>query len=69
MITKQKCIDMITKYELAELDLLDGKNVMIGNRMFQSENLSEIRKGRQEWELRLLRLSRQRSSPKTIRFI
>jgi len=60
---------MITKYELAESDLLEGKNVMIGNRMFQSENLSEIRKGRQEWELRLLRLSRQSSSPKTIRFI
>lgn len=68
MITKQKCIDMIAKYELAESDLLEGKNVMIGNRMFQSENLSEIRKGRQEWELRLLRLSRQRSAPKTIRF-
>lgn len=69
MITKQKCIDMITKYEEAELNLLEGKNFMIGNRMFQSENLGEIRQGRQEWERRLLRLNRKSYGPKTVRLI
>jgi hypothetical protein len=69
MITKEKCIVMIAKYEQAELDVLEGKNVMIGNRMFQSESLSEIIKGRQEWERRLLRFNRRSNSPKTIRFI
>lgn len=69
MITKQKCIDMIALYEAAEIDVLEGKNVMIGNRMFQSESLSEIIKGRQEWERRLLRLNRRSHSPKTVRFI
>ena len=69
MITKAKCIEMIAKYEQAEIDVLDGKNVMIGNRMFQSESLDAIRQGRQEWERRLLRFNRRSTSPKTVRFI
>ncbi|WP_417698083.1 hypothetical protein [Psychromonas sp.] len=69
MISRQKCIDMIALYESAEIEVLEGKNVMIGNRMFQSESLSEIIKGRQEWERRLLRFNRRSNSPKTIRFI
>ncbi|MEG3753097.1 hypothetical protein [Psychromonas arctica] len=69
MITKDKCLAMIAKYEQAEIEVLEGKNVMIGNRMFQSESLGEIIKGRQEWERRLLRFNRRSNSPKTIRFI
>ena len=45
--------EMISRYLKAETDLLAGKNVMFGNRLLQRENLSEIRKGRQEWETRL----------------
>ena len=44
---------MISRYLKAETDLLAGKNVMFGNRLLQRENLSEIRKGRQEWEIKL----------------
>lgn len=69
MITKQKCIEMISKYEEAERSILEGKNFMIGNRMFQSESLNEIRQGRQEWERRLLRLGRKSFGPKTVRLI
>ena len=45
--------EMISRYLKAETDLLAGKNVMFGNRLLQRENLSEIRKGRQEWETKL----------------
>ena len=45
--------EMLTRYVQAEKDLLEGKNVMFGNKLLQRENLSEIRKGRQEWEIKL----------------
>lgn len=45
--------EMLTRYVQAEKDLLEGKNVMFGNKLLQRENLSEIRKGRLEWETRL----------------
>ena len=45
--------EMVSRYLKAETDLLAGKNVMFGNRLLQRENLSEIRKGRQEWETKL----------------
>ncbi len=45
--------EMLTRYVQAEKDLLEGKNVMFGNKLLQRENLIEIRNGRQEWETRL----------------
>ncbi|WP_238596824.1 hypothetical protein [Psychromonas sp. psych-6C06] len=55
-------------YETAEADVLAGKNVMIGSRMMQSENLGEIRNGRQEWERRLITFTRGRSGPRLVNF-
>lgn len=68
-MTKTECQEMVDLYKAAEIDVLAGKNVMIGNRMFQSESLGEIRKGRQEWERRLLTYTRKRSGPRLINFI
>ena len=50
--------EMLARYIAAEKDLLEGKNVMFGNKLLQRENLGEIRKGRQEWELRLANAQR-----------
>lgn len=44
--------DMVAKYLEAEAALLLGKSVSFGGRTLSSENLAEIRKGRQEWERR-----------------
>jgi hypothetical protein len=43
---------MVDKYMEAEASLLLGKSVSFGGRTLTVENLSEIRKGRQEWERR-----------------
>lgn len=45
--------EMLAKYLEAEASLLDGKTVSFGGRTLTSENLQEIRKGRQEWEARV----------------
>jgi hypothetical protein len=45
--------DMVTKYLEAEAALLLGKTVSFGDRTLTVENLSEIRKGRHEWERRV----------------
>ena len=44
--------DMVAKYLEAETALLLGKSVSFGGRTLSSENLAEIRQGRQEWERR-----------------
>lgn len=44
--------EMVAKYMEAEAALLLGKSVSFNDRTLTSENLAEIRKGRQEWERR-----------------
>ena len=44
--------EMIARYLAAELAVLDGKEVKFGDRVLRTEDLAEIRKGRQEWEER-----------------
>lgn len=57
-MNETEILDMLTRYTQAEQDLLQGKNVMWGNKLLQRENLSEIRKGRQEWEQKLASIRR-----------
>lgn len=45
--------EMYLKYLDAEVKLLEGKTVKMGERELTRENLAEIRKGRQEWERKL----------------
>ena len=45
--------DMVAKYLEAETAVLLGKTVSFGGRTLTVENLSEIRKGRHEWERRV----------------
>ncbi|WP_299946931.1 primosomal replication protein PriB/PriC domain protein [uncultured Microbulbifer sp.] len=45
---------MVDLYIQAEIDVLAGKTTVINGRQFTTENLQEIRAGRQEWERRLL---------------
>lgn len=40
-------------YIAAELAVLEGKETRIGDKSFRLEDLSEIRRGRQEWEARV----------------
>jgi len=55
---------MIQRYTDAELAVLDGKSIRFNGQEMTMENLSEIRKGRQEWEGRLTFLiNRQRGRP------
>ena len=45
---------MLDRYIQAELALLDGKTVQFGGRTLSMESLAEIRKGRMEWEQRVV---------------
>lgn len=45
--------DMVAAYLAAETAILDGKEARLGDRVVRLEDLSEIRKGRQEWEARV----------------
>ncbi|MEX2964218.1 primosomal replication protein PriB/PriC domain protein [Microbulbifer sp. TYP-18] len=45
---------MVDLYLAAEKDVLAGKSTTINGRTFATENLQEIRDGRQEWERRAL---------------
>ncbi|MCM2311325.1 MAG: hypothetical protein NDI84_07980 [Steroidobacteraceae bacterium] len=45
--------DLLAAYMAAELDLLQGKETRLGDRMLRHEDLAEIRKGRMEWEQRV----------------
>lgn len=62
---------MIQRYADAELAVLDGKSIRFNGQEMTMENLSEIRKGRQEWEGRLTFLinrQRGRSAYRLARF-
>lgn len=43
---------MVAAYLQAETDVLLGKEARLGDRVFRSEDLPEIRAGRLEWERR-----------------
>lgn len=51
---------MIQRYTEAEMAVLDGKIIRFNGQEMTMENLSEIRKGRQEWERRLSSVISQR---------
>ncbi|WP_312284514.1 hypothetical protein [Yokenella regensburgei] len=51
---------MIQHYSQAEMAVLEGKSVRFNGQEMTMENLSEIRKGRQEWERRLSSLQANR---------
>jgi hypothetical protein len=42
--------DMVRRYTEAEMAILQGKSITFNGQQMTMENLSEIRKGRQEWE-------------------
>jgi hypothetical protein len=44
---------MLAAYLQAEADVLQGKETRLGDRSYRSEDLPEIRAGRQEWERRV----------------
>ncbi|WP_284973971.1 hypothetical protein [Atlantibacter hermannii] len=45
--------NMVDRYTEAELAVLQGKSITFNGQQMTMENLSEIRKGRQEWERKL----------------
>lgn len=51
---------MIDRYTAAELAVLEGKSITFNGQQMTMENLSEIRKGRQEWERRQATLGNKR---------
>lgn len=51
---------MIQRYMDAEMAVLGGKSITFNGQQMTFENLSEIRKGRQEWERRLVVLNNKR---------
>lgn len=62
---------IIQRYTDAEIAVLEGKSITFNGQQMTLENLSEIRKGRQEWERRLASLLAQphgRSGYKLARF-
>ncbi|MDM0086758.1 MULTISPECIES: hypothetical protein [unclassified Variovorax] len=44
---------MLTKYLEAEVAVLSGKSIAFNGRTLTNENLTEIRRGRKEWEARV----------------
>lgn len=42
--------DMVRRYTEAEVTILQGKSITFNGQQMTMENLSEIRRGRQEWE-------------------
>jgi hypothetical protein len=42
--------EMLDQYTAAELAALDGQSVTINGNTYTSQNLSEIRKGREYWQ-------------------
>lgn len=61
---------MLAAYTAAEIELLKGKEVRMGgpgiDRWWKSEDLPEIRAGRQEWEARVKSLQLGASGAPTI---
>lgn len=47
--------DMLAKYLAAEVAVLEGKEVSLGDRKLRMEDLSMITAGRKEWEQRVAR--------------
>ncbi len=60
---------MLNAYIAAEQAVLQRKEYSIGNRKFTSEDLLEIRKGRQEWEEKLNRICTSGDAPKVTRIV
>lgn len=52
--------EMRDKYLEAELALLEGKSITWNGKTYTRENLSEIQRGRREWEQRV---NRQTAKP------
>lgn len=50
---------MVQRYVEAEIAVIAGKSITFNGQQMSYENLSEIRKGRQEWERRLADSDRQ----------
>jgi len=59
---------MIDAYLAAELDVLAGKTVVLNGKTLSTEDLNEIRSGRQEWERRLNAVTLPRG-PSLARFV
>lgn len=57
MISLQKAQEMVGFYVEAEIAVLAGKVIQKDGRSWTRENLSEIRKGRIEWEQKAKALS------------
>ena len=53
----QSAQEMVDLYIEAEKDVLAGKSTTINGRVFTTEDLTEIRAGRKEWERRVLEQS------------
>ena len=49
---------MVDFYTQAEISVLKGQSVRMGDRQLTKADLAEIRKGRQEWEAKAARASR-----------
>lgn len=62
--------EMVQFYIQAEQAVLGGKSITKDGRTWTRENLSEIRKGRQEWEhkVAVLSVSPRRRGPALARF-
>lgn len=58
-MTLQLINEMIAKYLEAEADVLAGKKVMLNGKVMETEDLEQIRRGRQEWEQRRSALMRR----------
>jgi hypothetical protein len=58
--------DMLTKYLDAEVAILQGKEVRIGDRTFRYEDLAVVQQGRREWEARARAEARNASGANTI---
>ncbi len=56
--------DMRDRYIAAEQAVLEGKTVKFGERLLGMEDLSEIRKGRQEWERKVSAEAAGASAPR-----
>ncbi len=50
----KQAIDMLAHYIAYETAILEGKEVQFGDRTLCKEDLAEIRKGRREWEQRVM---------------
>ncbi|HFD6683713.1 TPA: hypothetical protein ACF5RG_003567 [Providencia alcalifaciens] len=59
-MTREQVKEMLDAYLKAEMEILQGKNVTFNGQSMTMENLSEIRKGREQWEARYMATSASR---------